>query len=242
MQINDIIKVMNLLLDFLFPKKCIGCGKESEYFCQNCISEILQTDLVCPECNNLSIAGLTHPSCERKFSLDGLWSLGIYQGSLKRAIQKLKYEPYLVKDLAPVLSNIIIDYWEKYQVHLFDLIRENPKNWVIIPVPLYWFRENKRGFNQAKLLGQILSKKLGLDYCNALKRIRYTRSQTKLSKGQRRQNIRNAFEVSSNYTLNPVPYTLLIDDVWTTGSTMKECCYVLKRAGAQKVWALTLAR
>lgn len=201
----------------------------------------MQTDLVCPQCGNLSIGGLTHPGCERKFSLDGLWSLGIYQGSLKRAIQKLKYEPALVKDLAPVLSDIIIDYWEKFKPHIFDLIRKN-QEWVIVPVPLHWFRENKRGFNQAKLIGQILSKKLGLAYCDGLKRIRYTRSQTKLKVQQRRSNIKDAFEITKSYTLNPSPYVLLIDDVWTTGSTLRECCYVLKKSGAKSVWALTLAR
>lgn len=233
---------MNLILDFLFPKKCIGCGEEKGYFCQKCISDILQTDLVCPQCDNLSIGGLTHPNCEKSFSLDGLWSLGIYQGSLKRAIQKLKYEPSLVKDLAPVLADIIVEYWEKHSPYLFDLIRKNHRNWVIIPVPLHWFRENKRGFNQASLIGQIVSKKLGLAYSDALKRVRYTRSQVKLKKKDRRQNIRNAFALSPNYTLSPVTCVLLIDDVWTTGSTLRECCHVLKRAGAKAVWALTLAR
>lgn len=219
----------------------MGCKKEGSYFCQSCIADILQTDLVCPECDNLSIGGLTHPSCERSFNLDGLWSLGIYQGSLKRAIQKLKYEPSLVKDFAPVLANIIIDYWEKYQPHIFDLIRKN-KNWVIIPVPLHWFRENDRGFNQSALIGQILSKKLGLAYCDALKRIRYTKSQVKLKKKDRRRNIRNAFALSPDCNLFPVTCVLLIDDVWTTGSTLRECCNVLKRNGAKAVWALTLAR
>ncbi|MBI3109577.1 ComF family protein [Candidatus Daviesbacteria bacterium] len=234
---------MNLFLEFLFPKKCVGCGKESTYFCKNCIADILQTDLICPQCDNLSIGGLTHPGCEKSFSLDGLWSLGIYQGSLKRAIQKLKYEPSLVKDFAPVLADITVEYWEKHQPYLFDLIRKDQgKDWVIIPVPLHWFRENKRGFNQAKLIGQIISKKLGLAYCDGLKRIRYTKSQVKLKKHARRQNIRDAFAISSNCNLSPETCILLIDDVWTTGSTLRECCYVLKKHGAQKVWALTLAR
>lgn len=206
------------------------------------MADILQTDLICPQCGNLSIGGLTHPGCERTFSLDGLWSLGIYAGPLKKAIQRLKYEPALVRDFAPVLADIIVYYWKKYSPHLFDLVRKNKNQWVVVPVPLHWFRENKRGFNQAKLLGQILSKKLGLVYCEALKRTRYTRSQVKLKGEQRRKNIYGAFAISSNYTLDAKPYVLLIDDVWTTGSTMRECCYELKRAGAQKVWAMTLAR
>ena len=81
-----------------------------------------------------------------------------------------------------------------------------------------------------------------MDYSEALKRTRYTKPQAKLKGGDRRQNIKNAFEITKPYALTPIPYVLLIDDVWTTGSTLKECCYVLKRAGAKKVWAVTLAR
>ena len=112
---------------------------------------------------------------------------------------------------------------------------------MVIPVPLYWWRANDRGFNQSSLIGQSLSKKLGLDYCDGLKRIRYTKSQVKLKGKQRRANISGAFEITENCELK-TKNCLLIDDVWTTGSTMRECCYVLKRAGAKKVWALTLAR
>mgnify|MGYP001570237246 FL=1 len=232
---------MNLILDLLFPKKCVGCKKEGSYFCQDCIRNILQTDLVCPRCDRLAVGGQTHPICRRRFDLDGLWSLGIYQDSLKNAIQKLKYKG--IKELAEILTDIIIEYFAKYQPFILDQItKTRGVGWAVISVPLYWWRENNRGFNQSALIGQNLSKKLGLDYCEGIKRIRYTRPQVKLKGKQRKENIRNAFEISPNYSLSPRPYTLLIDDVWTTGSTMRECCYVLKRSGAKKVWAITLAR
>ena len=234
---------MNFLLDILFPKKCIGCGKSGSYFCKECVSNIKQGDLVCPKCERLAIGGQTHPICRRRFGLDGLWSLGVYFDPLKKAIQKLKYEPQLVRDYAPVLVDIMLEYWVRFQPFILDQIKKDKGvGWAVVPVPLHWFRENKRGFNQSKLLGQILSKKLGLAYSEALKRIRYTKPQVDLKGKQRKKNIFNAFEITSNYTLSPKPYTLLIDDVWTTGSTMRECCYALKRAGAKKVWALTLAR
>lgn len=234
---------MNLILDILFPKKCVGCNKEGSYFCQDCVEDIKQTDLVCPKCERLAVGGQTHPVCRRRFGLDGLWSLGIYQGSLKEAIQKFKYEPSLIRDFAPALMDLTIEYWVKYTPFFLDLIKKDQgQDWAIVPVPLHWYRQNKRGFNQASLIGQSLSKKLGLAYCDGLKRIRYTRSQTKLKGKQRRINVRSAFEIAKPYTLNPRPSVLLIDDVWTTGATLRECCYVLKRAGAKKVWAITLAR
>lgn len=227
-------------MDLLFPKRCVGCGKLDSYFCKECIANIKQGDLVCPRCERAALGGQTHPVCRRKFGLDGLWSLGIYQDPLRAAIQKLKYK--WVKNLAEVVIDILIEYWAKFEPFLLDEIKkDHGKGWVIVPVPLFWWRRNDRGFNQSELLGQILSKKLGLDYCEALKRIRYTRSQTKLKVQQRRKNVKDAFALSPDYQL-PATNCLLIDDVWTTGATLRECCYVLKRAGAKKVWALTLAR
>ncbi len=232
---------MNLILDLLFPKRCVGCKKLDTYYCTDCISNILQTDLVCPKCEQLAVGGQTHPICKRRYGLDGLWSLGIYQGSLREAIKQLKYGR--VSGLAETLVDILVEYWGKYQPFVLEQIKKSKgEGWVVIPVPLHWWRSNDRGFNQSSLIGQTLSKKLGLDYCEGLKRVRYTKPQVKIKGYDRHQNIRDAFEISPNYTLHPKPYTLLIDDVWTTGSTLRECAYVLKRNGVKKVWAITLAR
>lgn len=228
------------LLDFLFPKKCVGCKKTGSYFCQNCIQDIKQTDLVCPFCERLSLGGVVHPKCQRKYGLDGLWSLGIYNPPLKNAIHKLKYR--WIKQLSEILVNITLEYWAKYQPFLLDKIKKDlGQNWVIVPVPLHISRQNWRGFNQSALLGKALSQKTGLSYQDALLRIRKTKPQVSLKSSDRRQNIKGAFAFTTNYNL-PTTNCLLIDDVWTTGSTLKECCYVLKRGGAKHVWALTLAR
>lgn len=233
---------MNLILDLLFPKRCVGCGKFDTYFCTECIANIKQDDLVCPKCEKPAVGGQTHPICKRRFGLDGLWSMGIYDGPLKKAIQKLKYEPKLVRDFVSVLVDIVLEYWVRYTPYVFDQIKKDSGiGWVVVPVPLFWWRENSRGFNQSAEIGKLLAKKLGLEYSEALNRIRPTKSQVKLKGDERRENIRNAFSLDSRL-LTLDSNVLLIDDVWTTGSTLRECCYVLKRAGAQKVWALTLAR
>lgn len=231
---------MSLLLDLLFPKKCVGCGKFDTYFCQDCVSNTLQADLVCPSCERLAIGGQTHPICKRRYGLDGLWSLGIYEGSLREAIKQLKYRR--VRGLTEALIDILVEYWAKYQPFVLEQIKKDRGvGWVVIPVPLHWWRSNNRGFNQASLFGQLLSKKLGLVYCDSLKRIRYTKPQVSLKGYDRHQNIRDAFSLDSRF-LTLDSNILLLDDVWTTGSTLKECCFVLKRAGAKKIWALTLAR
>lgn len=228
------------LLDFLFPKKCVGCGKVGRYFCSECINNISQSELVCPFCERASVGGLVHPVCRRKFGLDGLWSLGVYQDPLRAAIQRLKYK--WIEELALILVDITLDYWAKYNpILVTELKRDGGKNWLVVPVPLHWQRQNWRGFNQASLLGQALAKKIGLKYQESLKRIKKTKPQVGKLSAERRQNIKGAFALSPNSKLTTYNI-LLIDDVWTTGSTLKECCYILKRGGTKKIWALTLAR
>lgn len=199
----------------------------------------MQTDLVCPFCEKASIGGFTHPMCKRRYGLNGLWSLGVYQDPLKKAIQKLKYK--WIVELAEVLVDITIDYWARYQPLLLEQIKKDKgKGCIIVPVPLHFIRQNWRGFNQSSLLGKSLAKKLGLNYQESLKRIKNTTPQVKLSMDKRRDNIKNAFALAEPCTLTPD--ILLIDDVWTTGATLKECCFILKKGGAKSVWALTLAR
>lgn len=226
------------LLDFFFPKLCVGCGKWGTYFCQKCIENISQGDLVCPACERAAIGGVIHPLCRGKWKLDGLWSLGLYKDPLRKAIQKLKYR--YVAELAEVLVDLMISYWAKYTPQFIEELKKGGE-WVIVPVPLHPKRQKFRGFNQSALIGQIMSKKLGLEYSEALKRIRYTKPQVGLKSWQRKKNIHGAFSLAVDGSLSAVS-VLLIDDVWTTGSTLKECAYVLKRGGAQKVWAITLAR
>jgi len=232
---------MNLLLDLFFPKRCVGCRQFGSYFCKECITEIKQGDLICPACEKLSVGGQTHPICKKRFGLNGLWSLGLYEGSLRSAITQLKYK--WVRALAEELTNITIEYWAIYQPFLLDKIKQDyGQGWVIVPVPLSVWRQNWRGFNQSSLIGQSLSKKLGLDYCEGLKRIRHTKPQVSLKGYQRKQNIKGAFTTQEGIDFKKYPKILLLDDVWTTGSTMRECGYELKKAGAKQVWAITLAR
>lgn len=228
------------LLDLLFPKTCINCRKFGNYFCADCIKEIKQTELVCPFCERPNLGGVVHAVCQRKFGLDGLWSLGIYQGTLRIAIQKLKYK--WVSTIAQDLVDITVQYWAKNSPILLDKLKKDQgKSWIVTSVPLHKQRQNWRGFNQSELLAKLFASKLGLKYETTLKRVRNTTPQMKLLSHQRKQNIKNAFALAENCQLNTVN-CLLIDDVWTTGSTLKECCYILKRGGSKTVWALTIAR
>lgn len=110
---------------------------------------------------------------------------------------------------------------------------------VIIPVPLYWKRLNWRGFNQAEEMANILGKRFNLPVDSFLKRTKNTLQQARIKdKRERTSNLKNAFKVLGDVKGKNI---LLVDDVYTSGATMKECVKVLRKAGISKVYGLVLA-
>lgn len=183
-------------------------------------------------CERQAIDGITHPGCRTRYSLDGLVSFYRYNGPVKAAIKRLKYKPYL-SDLVTILVNGDFNN---------EAMQQFSNDFTVVPVPLYPQRERERGFNQAALLGKVIADRLKLPFQDhLLKRTRNTKPQVELKGKDRRENVVDAFAVNKNYTLYAKRYVLLVDDVWTTGSTMRVCANVLKRAGAKKVWAITIA-
>lgn len=160
---------------------------------------------------------------------------------MRVAISRLKYKfiTDLIEDLFVLMKHVIRTKNQfKYLKHFF------PKNkTILIPIPLYWQRENWRGFNQSKLLGEKLADyfhwQLGDD---VLIRQRATQAQVELKAKQRQRNIKKAFKVVPDIEIPQDFKVLLFDDVWTTGSTLKEAAQVLKKAGFKKVYGLTICR
>lgn len=216
------------ILDILFPKYCLLCKRFGAYICPSCqksLSPLLYQR--CPECERQSFNGKTHPRCVSRYSLDGLWSVYEYTGSIKTCIRRFKYKPFL-SDLATFFA-------QQMQVYLPHT------EGILVPVPLHPIREQFRGFNQSYELASSLAKqKKQMRVLNMLKRIKHTSTQTHYSAQKRKENIKNAFAVSEDF-----PYQIpiyLIDDVWTTGATIQECCRVLKKAGAKRVYGITIAQ
>jgi ComF family protein len=108
-------------------------------------------------------------------------------------------------------------------------------------VPLHSARLREREFNQADVLARLLARRAGAPVLAALRRIRYTTTQTRLDREERMQNLRNAFRVRQTSRVSG-SHLILVDDVFTTGSTVEECARVLKRAGAASVRVVTVAR
>jgi ComF family protein len=162
---------------------------------------------------------------------------GSYDGGLRELVHLLKYNG--VRPAANVLGRILAEVI----AGLEPVFEQVPV--VVIPVPLFKARRRHRGFNQAELIARaaikvypVRSLQLALDI---LQRKRDTHSQIGLTNHQRRENLRGAFAVTraAEVTGREV---LLVDDVYTTGTTASECARVLRRAGAAKVWVATVAR
>lgn len=229
------------LLDLLFPRRCVGCGKIKTYLCQDCQKKIsFVENPVCPICERPSPYGLTHPRCQTPLVLDGVFVLARYRPPLSSAIQKFKYR--YISDLTSTLSNLLIE-----KLRCWPILSTNYQlltaQCLIVPIPLYPSRLRWRGFNQSELLAQKLSEQFNiLINTKSLIRSKETTPQAKLkSRKDRKDNIRNAFRcVDKKAVLGKIVF--LIDDLATTGETLKEAVKELKRNGAQKVYGIVLAR
>ncbi|MBN1263439.1 MAG: ComF family protein [Candidatus Pacebacteria bacterium] len=229
------------LVDYIFPRRCLGCGEFGNYFCSECLKLIKPPRRpICPQCFNPSLLGSTHSACLKPLSLDGLVAVSNYEGAVKQAIKKLKYQ--FVTDLAGDLASLMIRFLRKYQGKLWP---EFDSSWVLLPIPLYPQRQKWRGFNQAGLLGRLIAGKMGWSYKDGiLIRTRPAKPQAEINNSkQRRANVRWVFKVRREVqAVIREKKVILFDDVWTTGSTIKECAQVLKRRKVGKVWGLALAR
>lgn len=163
---------------------------------------------------------------------------GSYESGLRELIHLLKYDG--VRPAADVLGRMLAESITKLQGEL-------PKGPIaVIPVPLYRAKLRQRGFNQAEAIARAaLRTNLFADrfrlYAGTLVRKRDTASQIGLTSHQRRENLRGAFGVVQAEVVKGRE-VLIVDDVYTTGSTVSECARVLRRAGATKVWVATVAR
>jgi len=241
-------------MDLLFPKFCLGCKKEGTYLCDDCrglldINEF--NHCLCDRPTTLSSNSKSGKcsKCQNK-ALSGLYFALPYKEShiTKILIHQFKYKPYL-KDLAETLSSILIEHFIKTGANTNEIW----ENSVLVPVPIHIKKFRERGYNQSEELAEELSKVLKIpvisDY---LIKTKSTESQMKLSKIEREKNLESAFCVRhsreggnpdlARSDLTKFSKIFLVDDVYTTGSTMAECAKTLKKSGIKNIWGIALAR
>ena len=219
--------------DLFFPKLCVGCGATGNYICSVCITQIQALKPACPYCGKASIDGFTHSRCAKKWGLDGLIAVWPYEKVIKKAIWNLKFKYAL--DLAEELAGLYCETLKNNQIFI-------PRFGNITAVPMFWYKENLRGFNQSDILAEKMGKLLGLQTVKLLEKVRPTSSQVDLNYMDRKKNLKGAFAILPGKVMEKYINVFLFDDVFTTGSTLKEACRILKIAGVQHVWGITLVR
>lgn len=189
----------------------------------------------CEVCRTLGPGGLCK-NCEKKITLltpsAFIHSVGAYEGPLKTAILKFKFRKKM--NLAEPLGTLMVKYLSRgLDMNNIDFL---------IPVPLHLKRLKQRGFNQSELLAHVITKYYNVPTVSGLLfRIKDTHPQFNLPRTERFKNVRGAFDVKGGSFLKG-KNILLIDDIYTTGSTISECTRALKENGANKVHVLTLSR
>jgi competence protein ComFC len=212
------------IIDLIFPKMCIGCRREGEYVCAKCQEKLMKPEEICPSCCKPSLGGWVHPRCRSKDGMDRLHVGLPYKGLVQICLKKVKYK-----------SN-----WDIVEC-LCKLCKfEDFSDMTVTYVPMWKKKEQQRGFNQAEIVADFVvglpgdSRKVLL-----LERCKETKPMFGLNKPERQKNIENVFGFVGKICPEKV---LLVDDVWTTGATMRECAKTLKQNGVKEVWGLTLAR
>jgi len=209
-------------------------------------------------CERPAVDGMTHPRCRTKYTLDGLTSFFRYDGIVKKAIKTIKYRYVtdIVTEVIDVIPNSSFSIFQNILNSKFLIM-----NCILVPIPLHPSRYRSRGFNQAEVIASALSKRLDIPVNTTLLiRTEKTTPQVEMKdRDKRLANMKDVFSLRSNLTMKQLASTrfdarraqrgewnnlaiILVDDVFTTGATLRSAASVLKHNGAKFVWGITIAQ
>ncbi len=231
---TQLYRVKQYISDVLFPVFCLGCQREAEWVCRDCllpIPPLLQTS--CFSCDTPLRDNACCDVCRQERRVDVYWSLYSHQTSIiSDLVEQLKYHG--ASDVVRAVSSLC-----EQNIYVQSLIGSVDG---IVPVPLHPARFRERGFNQSQYIAESIGSVLHVPVLSStLVRSRQTKQQARLSLEERKENVVDAFVCATSEGMVG-KRILLVDDVLTTGSTVDACARVLMGAGAQSVRVLTLAR
>lgn len=233
------------ILSILFPSRCLLCSRtvnsplvnEAVELCTDCYRAMPFNNICCVRCALPLPDGFAENTlcgrCIRKLpDYDYAHSVFRYEDDVIGLVHQLKFSEKIT--CARSIGEILLAAIEADK----NLKLEKPD--CLLPVPLHSSRLRQRGFNQSIEIARVISKQrsIPIEY-DAVTRQRSTISQTGLNAQQRRKNIKGAFSLQANFNCKHV---LIIDDVVTTGSTVNELTFLLKKKGVERVGVLSIAR
>ena len=230
-------KMAEMAADVCFPRRCPVCGKVIEYSGQ----------LICPECVT-SLSPVRQPACQKCGKevegerMEYCFDCGRHPKTFERCFSLLNYNEAARRSMAAIKYQNRREYLDFYGEALclrFGNVIKSLHPDGLVPVPVHPSRKRIRGFNQAEVLSRRISAGLEIPvYPDMLKRIKKTMPQKELNPSERFHNLEHAFGPGGSYgRMNTV---ILVDDIYTTGSTLEACARVLKMMGVKKVYGVVL--
>lgn len=220
----DVAKLTESILDILFPRTCAGCGTNGTVACAGCwkkwerpwVESWAQTS---------------------QHGIQGILSCGAYRNLfIQEVIQRWKFSGD--RSAAQQLGT-----------HMSQVVRAEQPNWMesptcLVPIPLHARKLRERGFNQTWDLAVSLGDQLGLPLTPLLQRVKYTVPQKSLEEFEKLGNLQRAFQVDAGLAtrVNRSAHLIILDDIATTGTTLREAAAVLQAAGFSSISALVVAR
>lgn len=248
---NSLNRIKQIALQWLFPENltCNACSCELPPYserplCETCASDIHpMSSKICQKCGrNIELTYQQHEDyyfkckeCQEQFVyFQKHRAYGEYDGTLKVLLMGLKYknQRYQSRYLGDLLCELIRS---DQTLQTFDYI---------VPVPVHFTRRWSRGYNQAELLAQVISRQMAPKaYCDALVRKRQTQKLKNLGKSSRKNMLEQAFFLNKRMKQDlKGKNILLVDDIYTTGATLNACSKVLYECGCEQIQCVTVAR
>ncbi|MDO8602233.1 MAG: ComF family protein [Candidatus Omnitrophota bacterium] len=234
--------MLGVIINLLYPALCRACSKKINEFdrniCADCAKKIKERlPPFCLRCGRQfkgesELKAICADCKDETPYFDQAWSACHYEGALKSLIHDFKYKK--ITALSKDFADLIINFMKKYDI--------GKDSRIILSVPMHPGRLFRREVNHADILARAIGKDLGISYSgNALKKIKDTPPQSKLKREARMKNLRSSFSLKNSRIFRGKDI-LLVDDLFTTGSTVNECSRLLKDSGAGRIDVITLAR
>lgn len=231
------------ILSILFPNKCLGCFSYFDSkvpFCPKCFNNLTKYYyFICPTCNkNFELDNPNFCDHPTDFKIKAIFhALDFKEEATKNIVHHFKYNHLF--SLVPLFSNIFSLTLNNHKQYL------SANEYILLPIPLHKMKQRQRGFNQSLILSQILSKVLNIPYYdNILIRFKNNPAQAQIkNKDKRIKNVENIFKINPKYLeIIENKNIILVDDVYTTGSTLNECAKILKHNHVKTILGICLAK